>query len=84
MGVVEASSCSLACLLGVMGDQLCQVCLFTSPRRVLQVHKCFELLYIRELTDTNGVNVVVAEGLRLAVYKRDDVTTQSRRVSILG
>ena len=29
-----------------------------------QVRKCFELLYIREPTDTNGVNVVVAEGVK--------------------
>ena len=42
-----------------------------------QVHKCFELLYIRDLMGTNGANVVVAEGLS---SKRGDVTTQNRRV----
>ena len=29
-----------------------------------QVHKCFELLYIRDLMGTNGANVVVAEGVK--------------------
>ena len=29
-----------------------------------QVHKSLELLYIRELTDTNGANVVVVEGVK--------------------
>ena len=68
MGVVEASPSVSGVFIGCNGRHEETGCVRFIFLLVLdgssQVHKCFELLYIRELTDTNGANVAVAEGVK--------------------
>ena len=68
MGVVEASSSFSDVITGCTGchEEISRVrfIFLLALNESSQVHKFFELLYVRELTDPNGANVVGVEGVK--------------------